>query len=107
MSLFRKPQKMITDRELDGTAFHQSLFSGLRHGDRDTRLNSRELSTLKAMVEAHRDEDRGIDSHHMYKGINEKEVDQLIEQVKSHPDFGEKKAAHIEEHLKHYLSKRY
>jgi hypothetical protein len=105
MSLLPHSRDEISNRELDGTAFHPSLFAKLKTGDRDVRLNSREVDTLKGIVSGYRDADKEKDGHY-HKGVNAEEVDHIIQQVKENPDFGEKKAAHIEEHLRKYLGKR-
>jgi hypothetical protein len=105
MSLLPHSRDEISNRELDGTAFHPSLFAKLKTGDRDVRLNSREVKTLENLFSGYRDADKEKDGHY-HKGVNAEEVEQIIQQVKDNPDFGEKKAAHIEEHVRKYLEKR-
>jgi hypothetical protein len=99
------PRKEISKRELEGTAFHPSLYSKLKSGDRSVRLNEKELKRLEGIISGHIDSEK--DSYgHWRKGIDAQETERIIEQVKSDSDFGEKKAAHIEEHLRKYLEKR-
>jgi hypothetical protein len=100
------PPKSITERELKGTAFHPSFFSGLKVGDRNLRLNEKELNALKGMMNISMDSERNKKDGRYYKGINEEETEQLIQQVKNNPDFGPKKAEHIEKHLRDFLEHR-
>jgi hypothetical protein len=98
--------KLITKKEITGTFLHSGLYSKLKSGDMNTRLNSRELETFKGILSGYMDSEKAKGSSKYYGGINAEETEQIIQQVKQHSDFGPKKAAHIEQHLRNFLDKR-
>jgi len=111
MGLFRdKAPHLITQKEVTGNAWHAGLMQKVKaHGFMDTKgLNKRELETFSGIMSGHMDPEKTKGGFHgtYFRGIDENEAEQIIQQVKQNSDFSPKKAAHIEEHMRKYLDKK-
>lgn len=92
------PGKRVTKKELEGTAWTSGLYGHLKTGDH--KLNDRQFKQFKSIVTGFTDAD---DHMKRFGGINEKEVGELVNAVKTSGSFSQHQIKKIEEGLRKKL----